>query len=404
MSKRAVAVLLACFLTVFTSFAIRYGYGVLLPEMLPSLAITKAEAGVIFSAFFIGYTALAPILGLLGDRFDARILIAIFMAILGVGAFLMSYSSSLIEASFFFALAGVGSSATWAPVIAVAQRWVSDRRRGITLAFIDVGSSVGIISGGLILPLIVGVYNWNTGWLSLGVLAFLVALVDLLLIRGRPTNVSDNKKSVLEKHNDKPIKATYAMLVRDNKFWLIGFAYLLTGFSIIIPFTFLSTYAVQEMMYSYGAAARLITVIGVGALVGKLGLGYVSDTVGRIRIMMICAVLIAASCLGMAFQNGESALIVFTALFGIGYGTIWAMYAASASDYFSKKSAGGIVGLWTVFLGVGSLASPIIAGWMADTTGTFKWSFILATAGAVASLILLVPVWKTSSTGLSENK
>ena len=51
MNKRLI--LTACFLTVFIAYAIRYGYGILLPEMLVSLDITKTDAGVIFSAFFI---------------------------------------------------------------------------------------------------------------------------------------------------------------------------------------------------------------------------------------------------------------------------------------------------------------------------------------------------------------
>ena len=70
------------------------------------------------------------------------------------------------------------------------------------------------------------------------------------------------------------------------------------------------------------------------------------------------------------------------------------MYAAAASDYFSKKLAGSVVGLWTVYLGIGSLLSPIIGGWLADTTGTLQWSFLLAMAAAVVSLLLLVPVWR----------
>ena len=47
-------VLAACFITVFVAFAVRYGYGIILPEMLDSLQITKTDAGVIFSAYFIG--------------------------------------------------------------------------------------------------------------------------------------------------------------------------------------------------------------------------------------------------------------------------------------------------------------------------------------------------------------
>ena len=100
----------------------------------------------------------------------------------------------------------------------------------------------------------------------------------------------------------------------------------------------------------------------------------------------------------MAYGQGV-ALTIFTTIFGLGYGAVWSMYAASASDYFSKESAGSIVGLWTLYLGVGSTISPVIAGWIADTTGTFAWSFVLAAAGAAISFLLLVPVWRKAPSG-----
>ena len=62
------AVLTACFSTVFISYAVRYGYGILLPKMLPTLEISKTEAGAIYSSFFIAYTVASPVLGLLGGR------------------------------------------------------------------------------------------------------------------------------------------------------------------------------------------------------------------------------------------------------------------------------------------------------------------------------------------------
>ena len=148
MNKRGLAFVAASFCTTFTSFAIRHTYGVLLPEMLPSLAISKTEAGVIYSSYFIAYTVFSPVLGLLGDRINIRVLLTLFPAILGVGAFLMGYSSSLIEASVFFMLAGIGASACWAPVVAVAQRLVNDKWRGTTVAFIDAGASLGVTASG----------------------------------------------------------------------------------------------------------------------------------------------------------------------------------------------------------------------------------------------------------------
>lgn len=361
--------------------------------MLPSLGISKAEAGVIFASYFVAYTVFSPVLGLLADRYNVRVLLTLFAVILGAGAFLMTYSSSLVAASLFFALAGIGSSACWAPVIALAQRWVGTRRRGMVLAFIDVGSSLGIIVSSAAMPLLVAAYSWRMGWVSLGVLAFLLAAINFLLVRSYPVDKSSLGHPKLGQHTGEPLSVTYGRLLGDIRFWLIGLSYLFIGFSILIPFTFLSTYAVQELMLPYEVAVRLITVIGIGAVVGKMVLGPFSDTVGRIRVMMLCTVLIAVGSLGMAYNQGFLILILFTAIFGLGYGAIWSLYAASASDYFSKESAGSIVGLWTLYLGIGSIISPIIAGWIADTTGTLAWSFILAMAAAVIALLLLLPVW-----------
>ena len=392
--NRRLAVLVACFCTIFTSYAVRYGYGILLPEMLPSLAITKTEAGVIYASFFVAYTVLSPVLGLLGDRYNVRLLLTIFVGVFGAGTFLMAYSSSIIQASLFFILAGIGSAVCWAPTMALAQRWTSDKHRGKTLAFIDVGSALGIVGTSTAVPMIVTAYDWRAGWISLGALGFAVAILNFFAVRNQPREQPVRIQKSPRLHTVEQIGSMYTKLLKDTRFWLIGLAYLLTGFSIIIPFTFLSTYAVQELSFTYETGTKLITVIGVGAIIGKTTLGPLSDRVGRIRIMMLCALLITGGSLGMAYTEGAG-LIAFTAVFSLGYGTAWSMYAAAASDYFSKESSGSIVGLWTVYLGIGSVISPIIAGWIADTTGTLSWSFVLAAAGGIVSLLLLIPMWRT---------
>ncbi len=390
MSKRAIGVLIACFGTIFIAYAVRYSYGVLLPEMMPALSITKAQAGIIFSSYFVAYTVLSPVLGTMADRYDVRAVLALFVGIMGAGTLLMAFPSSLLQAILFFTLAGIGCSACWAPTMALAQRWTSDKRRGMTLAFIDAGSSLGIIAGGAAVPLIVNVFSdWRAGWASLGGLGLFVAVLNLLLVREPPSAQAGQRRS---KFTGLPLRKLFS----DVRFWLIGLAYLLTGFSIIIPFTFLSTYAVQELSFPYDSATRLITVIGVSAIVAKMVMGPISDRIkcGRIKIMMLCALLIAGGALGMAYSRGW-VLWLTIAIFGAGYGGVWSMYAACASDYFSKESAGGIIGLWTFYLGIGSISAPILAGWTADSTGTLVWSFLIASAGAVVSFILLIPMLRS---------
>lgn len=117
MGKRRLAVIIASFCTVLIGFAIRTGYGVLLPEMLPSLRISKTEAGLIYGAFFMAYTVFSPLLGLLADRINTRGILTLFLVVLGIGTLLMGYSSMLIEATLFFMLAGIGASACWSPIV-----------------------------------------------------------------------------------------------------------------------------------------------------------------------------------------------------------------------------------------------------------------------------------------------
>jgi MFS family permease len=395
MDKRTSAVLFACFCTVFAAYAIRYSYGTLLPEMLPSLSITKAQAGVIYSSYFVAYTVLSPVMGILSDRYDMRIMVSIFVALMGAGTFLMQYASSVLTASLFFTIAGIGCAACWAPVMAVAQRWASDKRRGMVLAFVDAGSTLCVMAAGSVVPLIVAHSSWHLGWMSLGILGMVLGVVDFIMIRSYPRSAAKRDSAKPETGENRPGLA-YRKLFSDKRFWFIGLAYLLTGFAVMVPFTFISTYAIQERAFSYNAATGLVTMIGAAGLVGKLTLGPASDRLGRIKIMLICAVLIALGCLGIAYGRGWS-IYLMSAVFGAGYGACWSMYAACASDFFSKKAAGGIIGIWTFYLGIGLLSSPIIAGWIGDTTGSLTWSFVMAAGGGLISLFLLLPVLRMSN-------
>ena len=150
-------------------------------------------------------------------------------------------------------------------------------------------------------------------------------------------------------------------------------------------------------MISYQSAGALVAVIGIAGAVGKLFLGHVSDVVGRVKVMMLCGVLTAVGGLGLAYAREFVVLILFTVVLGVGYGTIWPVYAASARDLFSKDYSGSIVGLWTLYHGLGSVVAPVLGGWTVDATGTYVWAFILAVASSVFSFLLLLPLARSVS-------
>ena len=164
------------------------------------------------------------------------------------------------------------------------------------------------------------------------------------------------------------------------------------GSSILIPFTFLPSYATQALLISYESAALLITILATCGILGKLFFGYLSDKVGRIRVMLLCAILTTIGPLGMAFAETHLSLTESTIVFGAGYGALWPVYTAASRDFFPKAYSGSVIGFWTLLMGAGSIISPVLAGWAIDITGYYTFAFGIAASAAIISGLLLLPV------------
>jgi predicted MFS family arabinose efflux permease len=386
MSPRARAIILAGFLTVSIAYAIRYGYGMLLPAMLPALAISKAQAGAIFSTYFAIYTLATPVLGALSDRFNYRLLLCTFTAVMAAGVLLMAKVENLLQIHIFYALAALGHAACWAPVTALVQKWVPDHKRGTALSLVTMGVGLGIPLWSVLLPAIVDAADWRAGWWAMGLFALGVAVLNFILVRNplQPDRADESRSP-----RQPGPGAAYRDLFKTPLFWTIGTAYLFVGFNVIIVFTFLPIYAREVLELPYALSTRFVAVIALSGIVGQLTLGPLSDTMGRMRVMVICGLVMGAACLGMGFVRAPWALYALTAFYGWGYGAVWPVYAAAARDFFDKTQTGGIVGLWTVFLGLGSVTSPVLCGWSIDHTGAYAWTFLLGLISGLLSAVIL---------------
>ena len=200
MNKRLI--LTASFLTVFIAYAIRYGYGIILPDMLKSMGITKTDAGIIFSSFFIAYTLASPFCGYISDRYGSRWLLSTFVIALGLGAYFMSLATTILQATLAFTMAGIGSAACWAPIMALVQKWTSYERRGMTLSFIDIGSALSIIGMAAFIPFIVGRYSWQTNWLILGIAGIAIGIFNFLIVKNPPEIVQPGPEEKGRKDKD----------------------------------------------------------------------------------------------------------------------------------------------------------------------------------------------------------
>jgi len=390
-------VILVCsFITVFTNYSIRLSYGILMPEMIVSLKITKAQAGAIASSFYLAYTIFSPLVGFLVDRLSARTLMIFFCLILAGGTFLMHRPDSLFQACLFFGIVGMGSSAMWTPVVTVVQRWFGVRRRGMVLGILSISFALGYGIMGLALPPLAARYDWRACWLALSGLGFALVPLNAAFFRSRPQEMDlrpwgeDASLPSGNSSGEAQPRVRYGELLKVRNLWWVGISYFFIGFTAYVINTFIVTYGTMELEFPFAQAAQLASGIAFSGMAGALFIPMLSDFLGRKKCLIMINASMAASILLIIWAGKNwTALLPAVCIFGVFYAAAWPVYAAAAADFFPPGATGSVLGFWTIFYGLGLILSPALGGYVADLTGTFTWSFLMAAiTGALATFFL----------------
>ncbi|MFO7876855.1 MAG: MFS transporter [Desulfovermiculus sp.] len=179
-------ILLVCFFNLFINYSVRLGYGVVLPEMIKDLGLSRTGGGSIYNAYLVTYITLTPFTGYLTDRFGARRVISICALILGLGVLLMGTVQSLGAACLAYAVVGIGATGMWTPVLTVVQRWFALKRRGLALGILSTGYGLGFATMGVVFPFIVASLNWRFAWYFLGIGALIMVVLNAVFLRSDP--------------------------------------------------------------------------------------------------------------------------------------------------------------------------------------------------------------------------
>jgi len=384
---------IAAFITTFTYFSIRMTYTILMPEMIPALKITKAQAGAIASSFFVSYTALVPFIGFLMDRLNARRLLPTFSVIHGIGTFLMGTAASFLQASLFFSMVGAASSAMYVPVMTLIQRWFGPRHRGMALGILSTSWTLGYALMGLILPPLVAWSDWRTCWWILSGLAFALVPMNFLLLRNKPEDLGlrpwgEEVSAPPDDPSSGPRRLGYGEILKLPHLWRLSFSYFLMSFTSYIIATFIVTYAQMELGFAYGPSARLASTIAFSGMAGGILLPILSDRLGRRRCILLNNLLLAASIIPITLSGSHGGfLLVTVGIFGFFFAACWPMYAAAAGEFFPAGTTGAVLGIWGLFYGLGVILGPTMGGIIADLTGSFRYSFYVAAATGVLGAV-----------------
>lgn len=396
------------FVTMAIAVTARTAFSLLLPPLTSEFGWDRGLVAGAFSFGFLVSAALSPIVGRVMDRHGPRVVIEGGVCMMASGLFM---APTIKEPWQLYATLGVlvGAGAnlmTFTAQSLFLPNWFVRRRSlAISIAFSGVG--VGAIALLPWLQTIIARDGWRASCWTMGLLVLFVVGPLNLLVRQKPQDIGllPDGGSHAADRTRRPsnvvdpawasIDWTLARAMGTGRFWWIVLAYFCGLFAWYAVQVHQTKYLI-EVGFSPLVAAWALGMVSVVAIPGQIGLGALSDRVGREWVwsagccgfVVCCAALIA---LEHSPSRGLLYLMVVSQGF-LGY-ALTSVMGPIVAEIFEGPHYGSIFGTITVALIGGGAAGPWIAGVIRDATGSYRLAFLLAIACCVISA---VAVWIAS--------
>lgn len=363
-------------------------------DLMESFAVGAAVLGQLSAFYFYPYVLLQIPVGLLLDRFGARVLLsgAMTLAAAGTIAFALSASIEIAFAGRF--LVGVGSAVGFIGSMALATRWFPPHRFALLAGLGMLMGMVGGFAGQAPLASLIDLFGWRATMLASGLVAAGLAVAIALLVRNSPHAVV---KPTPRRQQWAELRNGLSQAVRSREIWLAAIvATSMSGPLLAFGGLWGVPYIVTAYDLARPEAALLVSMTLVGwALGAPLG-GWVSDYVLRRKAPLVAssAVLFVLVVILIAVPQlpvWALAIVIFGLGFTGGHMVICYALAREVSPPGLHGSVMGLVNAMTVASGavlqplVGLLLDGLWDGTMAGGARIYEVSdYRLAFASMVA--------------------
>jgi MFS family permease len=135
-------------------------------------------------------------------------------------------------------------------------------------------------------------------------------------------------------------------------------------------------------------AGRFWFWVGLLSLFSGPVFGILSDRMSRRLGLATVFAVHAASYLLVGLQLPDPFLYLSIALFGLAAWSVPGIMAAAVGDYMGAANAVSAFGTITFVFGLGQVIGPALAGVLAQASGNFASSYLMAAAMAATGMVL----------------
>jgi len=354
-----------------------YVVAVVLPPVQAEFGISRANASLPYTLMMICLGLGGVWTGNLADRVGISKVIWMGSAAVMAGFI----TAGLAPNIWVFGLAHglllglLGSSATFAPLMADTSLWWN-KRRGIAVAICASGNYV---AGAVWPPLAqwgIESIGWRYTYVAMGFFCGICMALLSLAMRQRPPLVSTKSTSP----NSSISSNSYSSA---RPFGLqLGQAQLLlcvAGVSCCVAMAMPQVHIVAycgDLGYGAASGAQMLSLMLTCGIVSRLLSGWICDRIGGVSTLLLGSALQGVALLLFLPFDGLIPLYIISGMFGLFQGGIVPSYAIIVREHFPPKEAGTRVGSVIMATLLGMALGGWLSGKIFDITGSYQAAFL----------------------------
>jgi MFS family permease len=355
---------------------------VALPTVQTEFAATRGAVSLATTMIFMGFGSGGVVTGKITDRFGIVAAMALSIAFLGVAFVLAGLATSLWQFNAAYFLIGVGTSATFAPLMAEASHWF-ERYRGLAVTIVASGNYVA----GTIWPPLV---NWGVqsiGWRSthIAIGIFCAVSMTVLLIVLRAIIGAGGARD----HANAPPPQLDLNLSANTLTVLLSIASISCCVAMAMPQVHIVAYC-GDLGYGVARGAEMLSMMMAFGIVSRIGSGFLADRIGGIRTLLVGSIAQGFALLFYLFFDSLTSLYLISGMFGLFQGGIVPSYAIIVRETMPAREAATRVGI-VIFASVfGMSFGGWVSGVIFDATGSYAAAFANGFGWNVLNMAIMV--------------
>ncbi|MFP8956060.1 MFS transporter [Natrialbaceae archaeon A-CW3] len=358
-------------------------YSAVLPQVLADLGLSGTEAGVVYSAYFVGYVLAIIPAGIIADRYSARTLIG-FTAV-GTGVFGVAFAVltvDVVSGSVFRLLAGACFAGVYVPGMRLLADWFDAGERGRA-----IGVYVGVLGlgSGVAYPLstwLASSADWRVAIAITSGVAVPAGVAVLVLGADYPGTVGGEIAfdfSVFTGRRYLAVTTAYA----SHNWELFGVQNWIVAFLVVTP----AVVGTANPAVTAGLLGGLLVALGAP---GNVAGGWLSDRFGRVSVSAVA--LAISGCitlaLGLWSWTAVSVLVVVIVVYGVALAADSAPLSTAMTELVDDDQVGTALAGQSLLGFLPGIVSPVVFGVALDRSG-FGAAFATLGAGVVVGLLAL---------------